>query len=162
MYGRFMPPPELAQISEIYDFLYLSGAHPVQTRRMRNLGITNIINATMEVSDLRSPGLTTMHIYIDDSPYAKISPYFDKCAKLLVKLTKRQEDWSAPWYELKLDSAYNYYRWSSQDSSKKALTAQKIDELVQLSGDPTLAVVAEATGDDVLQQRFLWLGRKVQ
>ena len=78
-----MPPPELAQISEIYDFLYLSGAHPVQTRRMRNLGITNIINATMEVSDLRSPGLTTMHIYIDDSPYAKISPYFDKCAKLI-------------------------------------------------------------------------------
>ena len=37
----------------------------------------------MEASDIRAQGISSTHIYVDDNPYAKLSPYFDKCAKII-------------------------------------------------------------------------------
>ena len=82
-------PGMYAQIAPITDHLFLSGAHPVQGQRLRSLGITHVINATMEVMDIHAPGITSTRILIQDTPYARLGLYFDKCAKVIDDIRKQ-------------------------------------------------------------------------
>ena len=82
-------PGVFAQIAEINDHLYLSGAHPVQAPRLRSLGITHVINCTMEVSDVIARGITCTRIFVEDTPYARLGLYFDKCAKIINDVKNR-------------------------------------------------------------------------
>ena len=83
MSRRACYPGVFAQIAEITGNLYLSGAHPVQAPRLRSLGITHVINCTMEVSDVVAKGITTTRFFVEDTPYARLGLYFDKCARII-------------------------------------------------------------------------------
>lgn len=68
------------QIACITDHLYLSSASAVTTDKVRALGITNIINVTLEIPNLQIPNLECTQIHVEDSPSARLSVYFDKCS----------------------------------------------------------------------------------
>ncbi|XP_061177534.1 dual specificity protein phosphatase 14-like isoform X2 [Saccostrea echinata] len=69
-----------SQIAQITDHLFLSSAAAVKTDRVRNFGITNIINLTLEIPNLNLPNLECIQIHIEDAPQARLSAYFDRCA----------------------------------------------------------------------------------
>jgi atypical dual specificity phosphatase len=68
------------QISEINDHLYLSGAHVLKPDKIRQKGITCIVNATVEEPSLYLAGMDYLKIRIDDNPYARLDAYFDLVA----------------------------------------------------------------------------------
>jgi len=65
------------QISEINDHLFLSGAHVLKPDKIRQKGITCIVNATVEEPSLYLAGMDYLKIRIDDSPFARLDAYFD-------------------------------------------------------------------------------------
>lgn len=65
------------QISEINDHLFLSGAHVLKPDKIRQKGITCIVNATVEEPSMYLAGMDYLKIRIDDSPYARLDAYFD-------------------------------------------------------------------------------------
>lgn len=69
-----------SQIAQITDHLFLSSAAAVKTDRIRNYGITNVINLTLEIPNLNLPNLECIQIHIEDAPHARLSAYFDRCA----------------------------------------------------------------------------------
>lgn len=69
-----------SQIAQITDHLFLSSAAAVKTDRIRNYGITHVINLTLEIPNLNIPNLECIQIHVEDSPHARLSPYFDRCA----------------------------------------------------------------------------------
>jgi atypical dual specificity phosphatase len=75
------------QISEINDHLFLSGAHVLKPDKIRQKGITCIVNATVEEPSLYLAGMDYLKIRIDDSPFARLDAYFDLVADR-VKATK--------------------------------------------------------------------------
>src|SRR5690349_7110230 len=68
------------QISEINDHLYLSGAHVLKPEKIRQKGITCIVNATVEEPSLYLSGTDYLKIRIDDHPNARLDAYFDLVA----------------------------------------------------------------------------------
>jgi len=75
------------QISEINDHLFLSGAHVLKPDKIRQKGITCIVNATIEEPSMYLAGMDYLKIRIEDSPYARLDVYFDLVADK-VKATK--------------------------------------------------------------------------
>ncbi|KAL8599014.1 hypothetical protein ACOMHN_006823 [Nucella lapillus] len=69
-----------SQIAEITDHLYLSSAAAIKKEKVRSLGITLIINATVDIPNLKMANVETMQITVDDLPSARIHLYFDRCA----------------------------------------------------------------------------------
>lgn len=68
------------QIAHITDHLFLSSAAAVKPDRIRSLGITHIINVTLEMPNLNLPNLECIQIHVDDTPSARLSLYFDRCS----------------------------------------------------------------------------------
>ncbi|XP_076466326.1 dual specificity protein phosphatase 14-like isoform X2 [Babylonia areolata] len=68
------------QIAEITDTLFLSSAAAVKGESVRKLGITHIINVTMDIPNLRMPNVESIQIQVDDLPSAHLGLYFDRCA----------------------------------------------------------------------------------
>ena len=77
---RAMDLVMFTQVAEITGCLYLSSAAAVRGEKIRSLGITNIINITLEIPNLQLPNLESMQIQVDDSPTARLGFYFDRCA----------------------------------------------------------------------------------
>jgi len=75
------------QISEINDHLFLSGAHVLKPDKIRQKGITCIVNATVEEPSLYLAGMDYLKIRIDDHPAARLDAYFDLVADK-IKATK--------------------------------------------------------------------------
>ncbi|CAG5124685.1 unnamed protein product, partial [Candidula unifasciata] len=69
-----------SQIAEITSCLYLSSATAVRAENIRSLGITHIINVTVEIPNLQLPHVETIQIHVDDLPNARLGLYFDRCA----------------------------------------------------------------------------------
>ncbi|CAL1538516.1 unnamed protein product [Lymnaea stagnalis] len=69
-----------SQVAEITNSLYLSSAAAVRGEKIRSLGITHVINITLEIPNLQMPNLECMQIHIDDAPNARLGLYFDRCA----------------------------------------------------------------------------------
>ena len=74
-----------AQIAQITDSLYLSGAHPLQLGRLRSKGITLVINCTLEVSEIHSQDIKSYRILIGDRPHCNLGVHFEKIANLIHK-----------------------------------------------------------------------------
>ena len=69
-----------SEISRITDTLYLSGASAITANRLRAIGITHVINCTIDVPDVYIDNIDVVRIPLDDSPSSKLLPYFDKAA----------------------------------------------------------------------------------
>ncbi|KAK7494804.1 hypothetical protein BaRGS_00013931 [Batillaria attramentaria] len=68
------------QIAQITDHLFLSSAAAVKGERVRSLGITHIINVTLDIPNLKLPNVECIQIHVDDTPSARLAVYFDRCA----------------------------------------------------------------------------------
>ena len=69
-----------SQIAEITDSLFLSSAAAVKGEKIRSLGITHIINVTMDIPNLKMHNVESIQIHVDDIPSAHLGIYFDRCA----------------------------------------------------------------------------------
>lgn len=76
------------QIAQINEHLFLSSAAAVKTERIRALGITNVINCTMEIPNLRLPNLECVQIHVEDTPSARLGIYFDRCSDKIHQVHK--------------------------------------------------------------------------
>lgn len=77
------------QIASITDHLYLSSAAAVKPDRIRTVGITHIINCTLEIPNLNLPTVESIQIHVEDAPHARLSVYFDRCADKIHQVHKR-------------------------------------------------------------------------
>ncbi|MEX1025634.1 MAG: tetratricopeptide repeat protein [Planctomycetota bacterium] len=89
---------------------------------------------------------------------AKASSYWDK----LISAEERNDNWTCPWYELKLMRAYNFYQWSRVDSQQATYGLRLIEDLINVGfgGDRDMTLIGEACGD-TLRRRFTWLLSKL-
>lgn len=77
------------QIARVTDNLYLSSAAAIKTDRMRSLGITHVINCTLEIPNLNIPDLECIQIHVEDTPNARLGIYFDRCADKINQVQSR-------------------------------------------------------------------------
>ncbi|KJH41981.1 dual specificity phosphatase, catalytic domain protein [Dictyocaulus viviparus] len=68
------------QISEITNYLFLSGAGCLKPDKIKQKQIVFIVNATTEEPNSYIQGVEYMNVRIDDHPYARIQEYFDQVA----------------------------------------------------------------------------------
>ncbi|XP_052810864.1 dual specificity protein phosphatase 14-like isoform X2 [Mya arenaria] len=76
------------QIAQINDHLYLSSAGAIKSDRLRTLGITHVVNCTMEIPNLRIPNLECIQIQVEDTPSARLGAYFDRCSDRIHQVHK--------------------------------------------------------------------------
>ena len=76
------------QIAQINDHLFLSSAGAIKSERVRTLGITSIINCTMEIPNLKLPNLECIQIHVEDTPSSRLGMYFDRCADKIHQVSK--------------------------------------------------------------------------
>ncbi|XP_067676676.1 dual specificity protein phosphatase 14-like [Haliotis asinina] len=77
------------QIAKITDSLFLSSAAAVRGDRVVGLGITHIINCTMDVPNLNVANVECIQIHVDDTPSARLSLYFDRCSDKIDQIARR-------------------------------------------------------------------------
>ncbi|XP_060076248.1 dual specificity protein phosphatase 14-like [Ylistrum balloti] len=77
------------QIASITDSLYLSSAAAVKPDRIRTVGITHIINCTLEIPNLNLPTIESIQIHVEDAPHARLCVYFDRCADKINQVRHR-------------------------------------------------------------------------
>ena len=70
----------LSQLSEIEDHLYLCRARAMRPDRVKSLGITYVINCTMELPMFKLPGVECSRVPVMDMPGASLGVHFDKSA----------------------------------------------------------------------------------
>lgn len=80
----------LTQIAEITDYLYLCSATAITRQRISMLGITNIINCTLDVPDFNIPGVQCTPIRVDDHPQARLDMFFDRVADEISTVAARR------------------------------------------------------------------------
>ena len=68
------------QIAEITGSLFLSSAAAVNGESIRNLGITHVINVTMDIPNIKMHNVESIQIHVEDMPTAHLGMYFDRCA----------------------------------------------------------------------------------
>lgn len=76
----------LSQMSQVLEYLYLSGAQPLRHDRIRSKKITCIVNATTEEPSMYLPGVDYMKCRVDDSPYSRLDSYFDIVAEKIKQI----------------------------------------------------------------------------
>lgn len=76
------------QIAQVTDHLFLSSAGALKQDRVRSLGITNIVNCTMEIPNLKLPSVECIQIHVEDTPSARLGMYFDRCADKIHQVHK--------------------------------------------------------------------------
>uniref|UniRef100_A0A914UY78 Protein-tyrosine-phosphatase n=1 Tax=Plectus sambesii TaxID=2011161 RepID=A0A914UY78_9BILA len=74
----------LHSISEINDYLFLSGFGPVSDAALKQRGITCVINAT-SISSRLPATIDSLQIPVDDNDFAPLEKYFDAAADLIEK-----------------------------------------------------------------------------
>jgi protein-tyrosine phosphatase len=77
------------QIALITNNLYLSSASALTAKKLTDLGITNVINATLEVPDVYVKGIDVVRISLEDSPHSKLSAYFDQASDSINEVARR-------------------------------------------------------------------------
>ena len=78
----------VSRIDKITDNLYLCGCHALAVSKVRNLGITHVVNATMQVADLNAQDIQTTRVLVSDVPQASLDAYFDKVADKIETVRK--------------------------------------------------------------------------
>ncbi|KAK8762762.1 hypothetical protein V5799_025972 [Amblyomma americanum] len=66
-------------ISQVTDYLYLSGFRAITLSAVRTIGITTIINCSTDLPDMpnNADDIEFFRVPVDDSPYCDMSAYFD-------------------------------------------------------------------------------------
>ncbi|XP_050035477.1 dual specificity protein phosphatase 18 [Dermacentor andersoni] len=66
-------------ISQVTDYLYLSGFRAITLSAVRTIGITTIINCSTDLPDMPigADNIEFLRVRVDDSPYFDMSVYFD-------------------------------------------------------------------------------------
>ena len=73
----------LSSIAQITDYLYLCGERAITRYRLNKIGITNVINCTLDVPNRREPGIKCVQIRIPDHPFSRLDVHFDKIADMI-------------------------------------------------------------------------------
>jgi len=71
------------EITQVTNTLFVSGIHAITEERLRELGITAIINVTTRVPKWDIPGIKSYKFPVKDHPKADLSVYFDSAADLI-------------------------------------------------------------------------------
>ena len=79
----------LGEITKVTDHLFISAVSAVKPDRIRDLGITCIINCTVDMPLLNIPSVETIRISIDDLPTVTISTYFERCIEKICETKKK-------------------------------------------------------------------------
>ncbi|XP_064628774.1 dual specificity protein phosphatase 14-like [Lineus longissimus] len=77
------------QIAQINDHLFLCGVMARKMDRLRQLGITSVINCTIEIANIKCHDIECVQIQVDDLPTASLGPYFDRCADKIHQVRRR-------------------------------------------------------------------------
>ena len=70
----------VSRIAEITDSLYVCGVQSVDAQQLRLLGVTHVINLTVEAPNVVAHDVTCERIALDDTPHAQLGAHFDACA----------------------------------------------------------------------------------
>uniref|UniRef100_A0A0R3RSS9 Dual specificity protein phosphatase 14 n=1 Tax=Elaeophora elaphi TaxID=1147741 RepID=A0A0R3RSS9_9BILA len=84
-----MVTPKLCDISEVRPYLYLSGFGCITEKKLRELGITHIIDATNLPNNPRYEGIECLDIMVDDSLIANLTPHFGNAAQFIWDAQKK-------------------------------------------------------------------------
>lgn len=79
----------MSQINEICEGMYLSSARAIKAGKLRELGITTIINVTIELPTLPWDKIESVKINIEDSPFANLGQYFDRAVDKIEEVRRR-------------------------------------------------------------------------
>lgn len=84
---------------------------------------------------------------------------FEKGTDIYIKLagSMREEKWETPWYDMKFDLAFGYWRWGEIDSSKKESAKGQLENLI-----PELGSDFGVIEDDEVRARYRWLWSQVR
>ncbi|KAL3989270.1 Dual specificity phosphatase catalytic domain family protein [Acanthocheilonema viteae] len=80
---------KLCDISEVRPYLYLSGFGCITEKKLRDLGITHIIDATNLPNNPHFEGIEFLDIMIDDSLIANLIPHFESTAQFIRNAQKK-------------------------------------------------------------------------
>ena len=78
-----------SQIAKVTDHLYLRGAGAVTAEKLRQHGITLVVNLTLDWRNVELSGVESLHIHVDDVPNARLGVYFDRCADKIQKTKQK-------------------------------------------------------------------------
>ena len=73
------------RIAQITDSLYLSSHHQVRDAKLKPLGITLVVNATLEISPLTSKSIRVEWITVPDLPATPLHRHFDNVSDVIHK-----------------------------------------------------------------------------
>ncbi|XP_037080106.1 dual specificity protein phosphatase 14-like isoform X2 [Pollicipes pollicipes] len=82
------PDDVFYELSPVTEYLLLGGAPAVTVERIRQLGVTCVINVT-ELPNLPVAGVDYIRIAIDDLPSAQLSAFFDSAADAVEQQRRR-------------------------------------------------------------------------
>jgi len=71
------------EISQITNTLFLSGVHAIDFQKIKELGITTIINVTTHIPEWKFKGIKCYKFPVKDDPKEDISVYFDSAADII-------------------------------------------------------------------------------
>ena len=116
------------QISPIMDHLYLCGYPALNPERIQHLGITNIINCSMDIPCPVIGRISYTRVPVHDMPRSNLAPYFEKCADYINNVKSKGGKalvhcmagvsrsasicivYLMKYYKMSLAQAYNYVR----------------------------------------------------
>lgn len=92
----------LYTINEIRPYLYICGYGAVNEQKLKELGITHIVDCTNIPSRRRIPGIEYFHVCVEDSEAANIAQYFEAATTFM---KKAKDKVNMPPCELRIDAA---------------------------------------------------------
>ncbi|KAB7504220.1 Dual specificity protein phosphatase 14 [Armadillidium nasatum] len=81
----------MGEISEVTPWLLLSGARVVRPSRLKECGVTTVINVTTELPQIYIDGIQVLTIRINDSQSENIKHIFHEISDKLLKLKLKRE-----------------------------------------------------------------------
>lgn len=78
--GYSQPSTPFATISKVTDGLYVCGVLALNEAKIKQLGVTCIVNCAAELPCIQVPGVQTIKVGVDDVPSAPLYVHFDKIA----------------------------------------------------------------------------------
>ncbi|CAG2257659.1 K14165 [Mytilus edulis] len=79
----------LSSIAKITDYMYLCGERAITRTRLNKLGITDVVNCTLDVPNRMDPGIKCVQISIPDRPFSQLDVHFDRVSDLIHKVHSR-------------------------------------------------------------------------
>ncbi|ESO11570.1 hypothetical protein HELRODRAFT_166577 [Helobdella robusta] len=75
--------------TRVTPYLFLGSIDSLNKDKIRQLGVSMVINCAKEIPNVNLPGVEVIKLDIDDIPSAKIEDYFDQCSDLIRSVKNR-------------------------------------------------------------------------